>query len=104
MLFSLLMGGMVRRFGSVRVSQGGVMLVAAGMACAATASPAGLLLSAPLMGVGVATVTPAASNLILRFTPVEKLGTGWSLRPLCFQVPRLHHCISMCTHQTYSGS
>lgn len=82
MLFSLLMGGMVRRFGSVRVSQGGVMLVAAGMACAATASPAGLLLSAPLMGLGVATVTPAASNLILRFTPVEKLGTVFSIRQI----------------------
>jgi sugar phosphate permease len=35
-----------------------------------------------LMGVGVATVTPAASNLILRFTPVEKLGTVFSIRQI----------------------
>ena len=82
MLSSLLMGGMVRRYGSVRVSQGGVFLVGAGMVCAATASPIGLLLSGALMGVGVATVTPAASNLILRFTPVEKLGTVFSIRQI----------------------
>lgn len=80
MLLSLVMGGVVRRFGSVRTSQVAVLLAAASMAGAATATAAGLVLSALLIGAAMATTTPAASNLIVRFTPRDRLGTVFSVR------------------------
>jgi MFS family permease len=72
--------GLVRRFGGVRVLQGSLLVVAAGIALAALGTPAALLASALLAGMGHGPVTPGGSHLIASRTPPRRRALVFSLK------------------------
>ena len=76
MVSSLLAGLVVRRLGPLRASQAGALLMAFAMLCAASGSPALLLIAIVLMGLGVGPITPSSSQLLAQVSPL-----------LCGQMP-----------------
>lgn len=80
MTSSLLAGTLVRRYGALRTSQGGALLMAAAMVLAASAQPALVLVAAALLGMGVGPLTPASTQLLAGVTPAHRLGLVFSLR------------------------
>jgi MFS family permease len=80
LLASLGSGAAVARYGCIRVSQGGLVLCAAGLAlCAISAVPA-MALGALLVGLGYGPVTPASSHLLARTTPVHRMSLVFSVK------------------------
>jgi MFS family permease len=79
-LATLYLGGIVSRYGSVRVSQMNVVIMGLSLCVAAAGWPAALLFSSVLSGIGLAVSTPAASHLIMRVTPAHRLGMVFSVR------------------------
>jgi len=73
-------GGLGRRFGACRVTQAAMALIGAGAAiCAIPAIPA-LAFGTVLMGLGYGLITPAASHLMIRFTPPERRNVIFSIK------------------------
>ena len=77
---SLLAGAVVSRYGPLRASQGGALIMALAMILAASAQPALVLLATALLGVGVGPLTPASTQLLAKVTPSHRLGLVFSLR------------------------
>jgi MFS family permease len=73
-------GPLIRRFGGVRVLQGGLLLVGIGIALATVAHPAALVLSAFVAGLGHGPVTPGSSHLIAARTPPRRRALVFSLK------------------------
>ncbi len=73
-------GGLVRRFGGIRVLQAGLVLVGAGIALAALGTPLALAASALLAGVGHGPVTPSGSHLLAGRTPPRHRSLVFSLK------------------------
>jgi MFS family permease len=63
--------GLLRRHGGIRVCQGALVVVGAGIALAAIGHPAALVLSALLAGLGHGPITPAGSHLLAPRTPAR---------------------------------
>ena len=80
MVSSLLAGLVVRRLGPLRASQAGALLMAFAMLCAASGSPALLLVAIVLMGLGVGPITPSSSQLLAQVTPAHRMGLAFSVR------------------------
>ena len=80
MVSSLLAGVVVRRLGPLRASQAGALLMAFAMLCAASGSPALLLIAIVLMGLGVGPITPSSSQLLAQVTPAHRMGLAFSVR------------------------
>jgi MFS family permease len=80
MVSSLLAGLVVRRLGPLRASQAGALLMAFAMLCAASGSPALLLIAIALMGLGVGPITPSSSQLLAQVTPAHRMGVAFSVR------------------------
>jgi MFS family permease len=83
MFASLACGGFIERFGAIRVSQGAVVLCAAGaMAIAFAPDRAVLLLivAALVIGIGYGPITPASSHVLIRTAPPGKLALTFSIK------------------------
>lgn len=72
--------GLIRRYGGVRVMQGAMVVMGCGIALAAIGTPAALLASALLAGVGHGPVTPGGSHLIAARTPPRRRALVFSLK------------------------
>ncbi len=77
---SLVSGRFVRRFGPVRTNQIALLLAAAGLTLSATASLAMIAVGSILMGIGYGLPNPAASHLLMRFTPAHRRNFVFSLK------------------------
>lgn len=73
-------GPLIRRFGGVRVLQGGLCLIGTGIALAALGTPAALVASAFVAGMGHGPVTPGSSHLIAARTPPRRRALVFSLK------------------------
>lgn len=80
MLSSLAAGGLVTRWGPIRVSQMSLILSAAGLVIGAQGSLPALAASAALLGLGYGPVTPASSHILIHNTPPERLGLIFSIK------------------------
>ena len=69
MIGSAAAGGWVARFGPIRVSQAGLALCLCGLALAASASPALVMLGGFVVGLGYGPTTPASSVILVRAAP-----------------------------------
>ena len=70
----MLIDGMMRRYGATRIFQVAVAMTSAGLLSGATATVAGVLLSALLVGFAGGMTMPCALHLIARATPPERGG------------------------------
>lgn len=80
MFGSLAAGAAVAHFGAIRVSQGGLLLCALGLALCAVPSLPVITLGALLIGLGYGPVTPASSHLLARTTTPANLSLVFSLK------------------------
>jgi MFS family permease len=76
----LLSGGLIARFGPIRVSQSCLVLSALGLACAAIAHPAALVANAILVGLSYGPPTPASTTMLSRDAPVRSMNLLFSIR------------------------
>lgn len=77
---TLVAGDLVSRFGPIRMSQVSLVLCGLGLFAAALATPASLVLSAVLIGLGYGPVTPASSHILIRTTPPHRMSLTFSLK------------------------
>ncbi|MDR0275717.1 MAG: MFS transporter [Burkholderiaceae bacterium] len=80
MCASLMAGAAVARHGAIRVSQAGLLLCAAGLACSALGWPAAMMAGAVLIGLGYGPVTPASSHLLARTTRADRMSLVFSIK------------------------
>ena len=81
MVFALAFGSKFnRRWGSTRMQQVGLALVATGGLIAVLPHVAFFFLASIALGLGYGTLTPSASNLLLRFTPAERRNLIFSIK------------------------
>lgn len=80
MISSLLSGGLIDRFGPVRVSQTCLLLCAMGLLLAATAVLPVMGIGAVILGFGYGPITPSSSHLLARTTPPHRMGLTFSLK------------------------
>jgi MFS family permease len=81
MLFSLLFGGNLSvRWGACRVTQIGLALCGAGCLIAAGPNVAFFFTSAIFLGLGYGLLSPAASHLLMRYTPAHRRNVLFSLK------------------------
>jgi MFS family permease len=80
MLASLAAGNAVAKFGAIRVSQGGLLLCAAGLCLSALPSLPAVAVGAVLVGLGYGPITPASSHLLARTTPRERMSVVFSIK------------------------
>lgn len=82
---SLASGGLIARYGAIRVSQAGVLLCAIGLAMLPLASlhavALALLVVAPLViGAGYGPITPASSQVLVRTAPPSRMALTFSIK------------------------
>lgn len=80
MAASLASGPAVGRYGSIRVSQVGLLVCAAGLLLCAVPSVAAMACGALLVGLGYGPVTPASSHLLSRTTPPQRMSLVFSVK------------------------
>jgi len=80
MVASLASGAMVARWGSIRVSQAGLLLCAAGLALSALPMVWAVAVGAVLAGLGYGPVTPASSHLLARTTEARRMSLVFSVK------------------------
>src|SRR5262245_25783841 len=81
MLVSLLFGGNLSvRWGACRVTQVGLSLCATGCLIATGPHPAFFFSSAIALGLGYGLLSPAASHLLMRYTPAHRRNVLFSLK------------------------
>ncbi|HWI81904.1 MFS transporter [Ramlibacter sp.] len=80
MAASLASGAAVARYGSIRVSQAGLLLCALGLVLCAVPTVAAMAVGAFLVGVGYGPVTPASSHLLARTTPAHRMSLVFSIK------------------------
>jgi len=80
MIGTVTAGGWVGRFGPIRVSQVGLVLCLAGLATAAGAPAAFVLVGALVLGLGYGPATPASSVILARATPPHLLALTFSIK------------------------
>ncbi|MCC2673194.1 MAG: putative transporter [Ramlibacter sp.] len=77
---SLASGALVARYGSIRVSQIGLLLCALGLALCAVPIVPVMALGALVVGLGYGPVTPASSHLLARTTPAHRMSLVFSVK------------------------
>jgi MFS family permease len=80
MAASLAAGALVARWGSIRVSQAGLLVCAAGLALSAVPAVWAVAAGAVLVGLGYGPVTPASSHLLARTTPDHRMSLVFSVK------------------------
>jgi MFS family permease len=80
MLASLMSGQAVRRYGAIRVSQGGLVICTAGLLLSLVPAIWAVALGALLIGMGYGPITPASSHLLARSTPAHRAGLVFSIK------------------------
>jgi MFS family permease len=80
MLASVSTGDLVRRFGSIRVSQACLLISAAGLALLQVGTLPAVAASALLLGCAQGPVTPASSHLLVRLTQPKDLALALSIK------------------------
>ena len=80
MVSAMVGGALVPRLGAIRVSQGALLLCAAGLALAVSGHAVGLLLCGFVAGAGIGAPTPASSHLLARVTPPRRLSLVFSIK------------------------
>ncbi|MDH5285838.1 MAG: MFS transporter [Betaproteobacteria bacterium] len=85
MAASLAAGGLIGRFGAIRVSQGCVLLCAAGLVALPLAAPwpfalAAAALAAVVVGLGYGPITPASSQVLARTAPPSRMALTFSIK------------------------
>lgn len=81
MLVSLAFGGNLgRRFGACRVTQVALVLAALGALSCAAGTLSMIAVGSVMMGLAYGTMTPAASHLLMRFTPADKRNLIFSIK------------------------
>lgn len=80
MAASLAAGAAVARFGAIRVSQGGLVLCALGLALCAVPHTAASALGAVLIGLGYGPITPSSSHLLSKSTPAHRMSLVFSVK------------------------
>ncbi len=81
MLGTVMAGGLVARYGPVRVSQAGLLSCLIGLALAAsTPSLCVVALGAFFVGLGYGPTTPASSHILVRSTPSSMIAVTFSLK------------------------
>ena len=80
MIGSAAAGGWVARFGPIRVSQAGLVLALCGLALAASASPALVMLGGFIVGLGYGPTTPASSVILVRTAPPAMFSLIFSIK------------------------
>lgn len=80
MFGSVTAGGLVARFGPIRVSQIGLLLVLAGLALAASARLPLLAAGAFVIGLGYGPATPASSYILARAAPPKLVALTFSIK------------------------
>ncbi|MGA0541229.1 MFS transporter [Neotabrizicola sp. VNH66] len=78
--FSMLAGGMVKRFGAGRVGQAALVLAALGFMALATGHLAGMAAGSVLIGVGYALNNPSSSHVLSRLAPAAKRNLVFSVK------------------------
>jgi MFS family permease len=73
-------GGLIARFGPLRVSQACLLLAALALACAATGHLAALVPTALLLGLAYGPPTPASTTLLAQGTPPQRMNLVFSIR------------------------
>ena len=76
----LMSGGLIARFGPIRVSQSCLVLSALALACAALAHPAALVANAILVGLSYGPPTPASTTMLTRGAPERSMNLLFSIR------------------------
>ena len=79
-LTGLLSGGLILRFGPLRVSQACLVLAALGLALATLGTRLGALAGAAIIGAGYGPITPASSQILARTTPPARVNLVFSLK------------------------
>lgn len=74
-----LLGNTSRRFGAARTNQLGHALIACGMLVLLVPSGLFLVLGSLVIGLGYGMITPAASHLLMRYTPPQRRSTVFSI-------------------------
>jgi len=77
---SLGAGAAVARYGSIRVSQLGLLACAAGLALSALPNAWAIAAGAILVGLGYGPITPASSHLLARTTPAHRMSLVFSVK------------------------
>ncbi len=77
---SLMSGQMVRRYGAIRVSQGGLVLCSVGLALVMLPSVWVVAPGAFLIGLGYGPITPASSHLLAISTPAHRASLVFSIK------------------------
>lgn len=80
MAASISTGDLVRRFGSIRVSQGCLLTSGAGLALLQAGNVTAVATSAILLGLAQGPVTPASSHLLVRLTQPTDLALALSIK------------------------
>jgi MFS family permease len=80
MLTSLIGGSLTRRSGPCRASQLSLLMLAGGAALAAVANVWTFALASLMIGFGYGMTNPAASTLLVRFTPARRSGLIFSIK------------------------
>ena len=80
MAASLASGAVVARWGSIRVSQAGLLLCAIGLALSAVPAVWAVAAGALLVGLGYGPVTPASSHLLARTTAANRMSLVFSVK------------------------
>lgn len=73
-------GNLSLRWGSTRVNQAGLMLIACGAALLSVPSFVTIVPASLALGVGYGLLTPAASHILIRFTPPQRRNVVFSLK------------------------
>lgn len=80
MLASLMSGQAVRRYGAIRVSQGGLLICMLGLVLVLLPSVWIVAVGAFLIGMGYGPITPASSHLLAASTPAHRAGLVFSIK------------------------
>jgi len=77
---TLLGGGLIIRYGAVRICQAGLLCAAVGLLMAASGELWAMVLGAILVGFGVGPSTPASSHLLSRHSPASMMALVFSIK------------------------
>jgi MFS family permease len=80
MIATSLLSGTIPRFGACRVTQAGLLLCAAGLMLAMSASVAAIVVASVALGIGMSVMTPASTHLLFRFSPAQNRNLIFSIK------------------------
>jgi MFS family permease len=80
MLTTLLLSGLIARYGACRMTQVGLALCIAAMLLTMTSSLAAIVIASMVVGAGTSLMNPAAAHLLYRFSPPQNRNLIFSIK------------------------